>query len=240
LAVLLLGAMALGPTVAAWVYFVALEGDPAARWVYLSSKVVQFGLPLLLLLCCRPSAPGPRLSHRAGARLGMAVGLGLAAPILLVPRLLEATGLRATAVAGIGEKLGDFGVLGVWRFLLFALVLSLLHSALEEYYWRWSLFATLRTWMGDAWASVLASAAFASHHVVVVAQFVGSDGGMSAAMTVLAGVAVFAAGVAWCLTYVRSGRLTASWFSHVVVDLALFGIGAALAGDALLGTTVAR
>jgi uncharacterized protein len=221
-----LAVMAVGPTVAAWVYFVALDGRQSAGAAYLASKAVQFALPLWLWSRARPRPPRPASSRSAALLHGALWGLALALGASAIPPLLAAAGLEQSVTARIAAKLDGFGVAAPAGFLALGLAISLVHSALEEYYWRWSVYGTLRSRLGDRRAAWLASAAFASHHVVVLGQFLRGGGRVAWVLLPLGALTVLAAGLLWCRLYRVTGRLTASWISHVAVDLALFGVGA--------------
>jgi membrane protease YdiL (CAAX protease family) len=221
--------MCVGPTVAAWIYFVELDGRSSARVVYALAKAAQFALPLLLLLWLRPRRPAITRSGPRSLGLGLATGAALSAAIAPLPLLLGALDLRAAVSVRIAEKMADFGISGAARFVLLALGLSVVHSALEEYYWRWSVLGALRHRMGDVSAALLSSLAFAAHHVVVLTQLTTTaELGTPAWLVVLSATAVALAGLVWCALYLWTGRLLASWISHVLVDLALFGVGARL------------
>ncbi|HVS15764.1 MAG TPA: CPBP family intramembrane glutamic endopeptidase [Thermoanaerobaculia bacterium] len=226
--VALLAVMALGPTAAAGVYFVALDGRDSAAAVYLASKLVQFALPLWLWARLRPARPHPRATRRDGLLRGTLSGVALALGALAIPALLAAAGLERGVATRISAKLEDFGIATPAAFVAFALAISLLHSALEEYYWRWSLYGALRSWIADPLAATLAAAAFASHHVVVIGQFVRGAGVAGSLLLGLSALAVFVAGLVWSWVYRSTGRIAASWISHVAADLALFWVGARL------------
>ncbi len=215
---------ALYPTVAAWLYFDLFGASPTLPALYALCKVVQFLLPIgWIVLVERRALPRPaRRAHGLGA--GVASGLLLAAVVVVGYLLLVRGGaLAAAALPRIAARLDNLGAATPGRFLVMALFLALLHSFLEEYYWRWFLFARLRTRLQPGAAIVLSSLAFTAHHVIVLHAFTGS--GRFAWATVLLSLAVAAAGAIWAWMYARNGSLYTVWISHALVDLAIMGIG---------------
>ena len=222
------------PTAAAWLYFVRLDGSDWARNAYLVGKVIQFSLPLLALENWRlPALPVvlQRLSLRRGEALRWTAvsALAAAAVSVLYSVVLRDTGLAAGAAQRIAPKLDDFGVANPASYLLLALLLSFVHSFLEEYYFRWFIFGGLRrrTSLGTAYA--LSSLTFMSHHVIVIATYLGAE---EVPLIALLSVGVAAGGLFWAWLYQRTGSLLSPWLSHIVGDLAIMGIGYDLAGPA--------
>jgi len=106
------------------------------------------------------------------------------------------------------------------HFWTWALLMSVLHSGVEEIYWRGFVFSRLRPWVGDGAAALVSSAGFGVHHGVLYAATLDAASGAFLALAV-----AIAAG-AWCLLYQEEKTLWASWASHLVADLAIFAIGA--------------
>lgn len=218
---LLLAAMVL-PTAGAWLYFVALQGSELARPAYLASKVVQFSLPVWAWAAVRRSRPRLLGSPRS-ALGGLASGLVLAGSLAALYAGLAGTDLAAQAALRIRSTLQEFGVASPGAYLALAAGLSLGHSLLEEVYWRGFVFRGLEARLRPAPAVVLASLAFASHHLIVVARYAPLGSFWLLAVPATAAVAV--GGAHWCGLFRRSGSLLAPWISHLLVDAALMGIG---------------
>jgi membrane protease YdiL (CAAX protease family) len=228
---LVVAAMAL-PTLAAWIYFVALEGSPLARPAYAAAKVVQFSLPVLAWAAARGGVPRLGLG-RGGWRLA---AVGLSSGLLLAGGLaavyfgwLAGSPLAEEAAARVGRTLEDFRIAGPAGYLAMAAALSIVHSLLEELYWRGFVFARLAAALPAAPAAALASLAFASHHLIVVARYL--PPGRFWTLAVPATAAVGLAGAHWCALFRRTGALLAPWLSHLLVDAAVMGIGYLLLWD---------
>jgi len=229
------------PFAAAWFYLVVLAGHKTAvlQASYGAAKVLQFAFPLLWVAIARrqmlrlpiamppyPSPDHPRRASRkrefAGVKAGLLLGVAVAAGMLLVYFLwLKPGQYLAQAVILTRSKAGSFGMGSPARFIVGAALLSLLHSLLEEYYWRWFLFGGLRRYMPVAAAVAISSLAFTAHHVILLASFFG---GLTVP-AVLFSMCVAVGGAAWAWIYHRSGSLLGPWLSHALIDAAIFIVG---------------
>jgi len=229
------------PTTAAWLYFVTFADAPFMTAVYTACKIVQFSFPIAWIALARRGGDGrgggPAPAGPAGsvipARRMLPAGLlsGLAAVALMwgaYSLLIEGSDLAREATPRIAARIVAIGAAGPVRYLAMTLLLSIAHSFLEEYYWRWFVFGRLRRLRGDAFAGIVSSIAFAGHHVIVLHAFIGP--GRWWWMTAVLSLAVAAAGGVWAWLYARSGSLLSPWISHTMVDLGIFAIGYRLAG----------
>lgn len=211
------------PTLATWLYFVALSGTAWTTPVYTACKIVQFAFPLVWILGVE-RRPVRFLKRPATAGLwpGLVSGLAVLAFLLLAWRpLLASSPVLGRAPAGVAAKIASFGIDSAGEYLLLAAFYSLLHSLLEEYYWRWFVFGRLRRRLPLAAAALLSSLAFTSHHTLLVGQFLGGYG----PATWLVSLTVTFAGLVWAWTYHRSGSLYGPWLSHALADAGLMWIG---------------
>jgi membrane protease YdiL (CAAX protease family) len=216
------------PTLAAAVYFVGMQGNPQARTAYVAAKVVQFTLPLAWLatagvrisgLLGRPSSRGVLQGLGLGALLGGSAAAWYFAWLAGSPLALE-------VASRIESALADFRISTPFAYLGMSAGLSLVHSFLEEYYWRWFVFQRASRWLPFPFAVALASAAFASHHLIVVARYLPPERFWILAVPATAAIGL--AGALWCWLFRRSGNLLAPWASHLVVDAVMMGLGALL------------
>jgi membrane protease YdiL (CAAX protease family) len=218
------------------VYFVALAGQPRAlvQGVYGAGKALQFALPLLFLWLgatggARGAAPAPDAAARrrwpgwAGALPGAAFGVALyAATLALYLGALRPAGVLAGApAAAIRAKVTALGVGAPAAYAALAVFYSVVHSAAEEYYWRWFVFGELRRACRLPAAVAASSAGFAAHHVVVLAVFFGWGSPWPYALAAVVG----AGGAFWAWLYHRSGSLLGPWLGHLLADAAIFTVG---------------
>jgi membrane protease YdiL (CAAX protease family) len=210
------------PSIGTFLYFVVLSGSRWAAPVYLGCKVVQFSFPLLWIVGVeRGRLHFFRRPGTTGLWIGLASGLGMVALLSAARRSLLALPELAGVPAAIAGKLAGFGIATPGRYLVVAIFYALLHSLLEEYYWRWFLFGRLRRRLPAAAAVVLSSLAFTAHHVLVLGQLLGGYG----PLTWLGSLCVTAAGALWAWSYHRSNSLYGPWLSHGLVDAGLMGVG---------------
>lgn len=210
------------PTLATLLYFILLSGSPWMKGVYFFSKLLQFSFPLLWVVLiqkrriqlARPS----KASLIAGFLVGIAiVGIGL----LAYHGFLKGSVYLQNAPALISEKTNDMGLTTPTIYLLFALFLSVPHSFMEEYYWRWFVFGQTRRISGIQIAIIFSSIGFMAHHVIVIHQFLQNGW----AVTIFFSLCVALGGAIWAWLYDRYQSLYGPWISHLMVDLGIMYIG---------------
>ena len=115
--------------------------------------------------------------------------------------------------AGLGfDSPGAYVGLGIFY--------SLIHSFMEEYYFRWFVFGRLRHLIRFAPAALVSALAFMAHHVIVLYVFFGAS-----IHTLFLSLCIAVGGVIWAWQYERSRSLLGSWMSHLLVDAGIFLVG---------------
>ena len=146
------------PTAAAWVYFVRFSGESWMLSLGALSKIVQFGLPAVWVWLVLRQRPKIRSVSREGLLFGALSGLGILAACLgLYYGYLKHHPAFKDAPAALGEKLAGLGGDSLGGFLLIAVFYSVIHSFLEEYYWRWFVYGRARSYLGPALANLFSS-----------------------------------------------------------------------------------
>ncbi len=190
---------------------------------YSLGKVVQFAYPVVCVWWLMGRRPRPGRPTLRGFEWGVAFGLVVVGGMLaLYYGLLRDSPVFREAPARLSEKLVQFGVATPLAFAAFAFFLSVVHSLLEEYYWRWFVFGRVREQMAFLPAAVTASLAFMAHHVIILAVFL--PGQWWTAILPFS-VCVAGGGFVWTWLYERTGSVYAPWISHLLVDAGLFVIG---------------
>ena len=215
------------PSLMTWIYFVTFSGNPTMRVLYPAGKLVQFGFPVVWVALIQ----GERVRIGRPSWNGLALGIGFGLAILIAAigiyfGFFKGSIWFAEFPARLREKLGGMGIATPARFGLFAFFISLIHSGLEEYYWRWFFFGQLRRITRPGAAIPLSAIGFMLHHVIVIACYFRPE---HWPLVAIFSVAVAIGGCAWAWLYYRTGSIYASWVSHAMVDIALMIIGYDLA-----------
>jgi membrane protease YdiL (CAAX protease family) len=217
------------PAVMAWIYFVLLAppaGSPAgytALAAYGIGKLVQFSLPLAWVWVFERQRLRLAVPGFSGLTLGLGFGLVAGALIIAVYfGALRGTSYLAHTPASLSAKLEVYHATTPLRYLLLAVFLAVIHSLLEEYYWRWFVYGELRRLMGVVPGILLSSLAFTLHHTVVVAVYMPGRFWIGA---VPLSLAVGVGGAAWAWLYERTGSIYACWLSHLIIDAAIMAVG---------------
>jgi membrane protease YdiL (CAAX protease family) len=212
------------PAIFTFIVFVSLEQSAKSyqQWANGIGKAIQFSLPLVwvgLIRRERLNWPWPTTRGLAsGIAFGLLVAGGMCA---LYFGWFKSTGEFDAGAAAMRDRLAKIGVSSLGVYAAIALFYSLVHSLLEEYYWRWFVFGRLRNHVSQWPAIVISSLAFMAHHVVVL----GSYFGWLSPWTWFFSLATAFGGGVWAWIYQRSGSIYGPWISHLIIDAAVFGIG---------------
>lgn len=212
------------PTLTTWLYFIALANQPAAwqQAAYLVGKLLQFALPLVWWCWQRPDIVLSNRRPVVSMIIGGAFGFIVFTTMLAVFEFwLLPTGFFDVSGSAVQAKVVALGISSPAAFIALAVFYSLIHSFLEEYYWRWFVFRDCQRHASLGWAITISSLGFMAHHVLVLATYFGWD---SPATYLLSG-GVALGGAFWAWLYNRYHSLLGPWFSHLLIDAAIFTIG---------------
>ncbi len=212
------------PFIASLFYFVIFTDSRVTGKLYALTKVFTLLWPLVCVhwLYSQPLTVGRPLwrRHVAAMPLGLLTGAAIVILMLALIRLPLFTDMLHAGSANIKVKTHQLGVLD--NYWLFGIFISLIHSLIEEYYWRWFVYGRLRLVVSRTRALFLGSLAFALHHVVVLNQF------FTLTWALVLGMGVAMGGILWSCLYDRHQSLIGAWCSHMVVDFGVIYIGATL------------
>ena len=108
-----------------------------------------------------------------------------------------------------------------FRYILMSLFLAGIHSLMEEYYWRWFVFAELHKRMAWSSALIVASLGFMAHHVIILSVFFpGKFWSAAVPLSLCVGVG----GGVWCWLYRRAGTIYSPWLRRMI-DLGILAVG---------------
>jgi hypothetical protein len=210
------------PSLATWLYFVTFAGSESMRFVFAGTKLIQFAFPVVWILGVRRRWPQFQWNGGAGVGLGLALGAMIAGVMYtLYVTLVDRTTWLDAGIVEVQHKVAQIGADTPTRFLALAVFYSLVHSLMEEYYWRWYAFGELRRFVGDWGAIVISSLGFMAHHVIVVGLYFRETWWLTALLS----LSVAVGGGAWAWIYRRSGTLFGPWLSHALVDAGIMAVG---------------
>lgn len=221
---------ALFPTVVTWVYFDLLQDSPLKMIAYPLGKVLQFAFPLFWVgwvLKQRFKHGGiaqldtqPVLRLGASLLFGTLMGIGVAVAMWGIFRFFPVEIVEALA-AEVSGRVSGFSVDSVEKFIGLALFYSVVHSLMEEYYFRWFVFGQLRSLVAVVPAAIISGLAFMAHHVLVLNHFFPDEPGWTAFLS----LSIAVGGVIWAVQYEKSKSLLGPWLSHAIVDAGIFALG---------------
>ena len=111
---------------------------------------------------------------------------------------------------GIGTPMAYLLGAGYWIFV---------NSVIEEYVYRWFVQRQCEQLMSTKAAAVASAIIFTAHHVVALATY------LDPALTALASVGIFGAGLIWSGMYARYRSIWPPWVAHAIADVAVFTCG---------------
>jgi len=219
------------PTLLTVVYFILLAGHPAAIQLgaFTVGKFIQFAFPAFWIFRIAKARIGWAEPSRVDWMWGGGLGLGLLALTLVFYHLgLKPAGFfDGSAGEAIRHKIQGIGVRSAPLYAVMAVFYILVHSLLEEYYWRWFVFGQLRRLTSLSIAIAVSSLGFMAHHVCVLSIYFG----WLTPASILLSLAVAAGGAIWAWLYDRTGSLFGPWICHAFVDAAIFIVGYDLVKD---------
>lgn len=228
LEILILALAMIFPSVLTYIYFVYLADSASVmqKLAYGTGKTIQFALPVFWIgIVCRERWLVRRFAGR-GIAEGTVFGLLVFAAMLVlfffalgVPGgpLGEGSFARTTIL----ERIRSFELDDGRIYILLGLFYSLIHSGLEEYYWRWFVFGRMCRFTPWLVAAIVSGLGFMAHHIIILGTYFGYD----SAYCWLGSVGVAVGGFYWAWLYRRSDSIWGPWISHGVIDAAIFTIG---------------
>ena len=181
------------------------------------AKIWLLSFPVVWHLVVERGHLGWSPPTRGGLGVGVLVGLCMA--VAIVAGYIG--GLRGSGrpAACSPATVAEMGLGSPGRYLAAATSWIFVNSLVEEYVWRWFVLRQLRALLPDAAAVLVSAVAFTVHHTVAMASYLGPGS------NAVGSVAVFVAGACWSWLYLRFGSIWPGWISHVLADVAIFGLG---------------
>ena len=184
--------------------------------VFLAAKVWILAFPALWYLMVEHGRPSWSPPSRGGIGVGFASGLAIASVVVLTARV---AGVHTMDPDPLRSAVSEMGLAAPSAFLAAAAGWTLVNSLVEEYVYRWFVVRQGEKLFSPAGAILLSAAIFTVHHVIAVCRY------LSPFHSVLASAGVFCGGIIWAWLYHRYRSIWPCWISHVLADVAVFGVG---------------
>lgn len=208
------------PTLSALFYFVLFKEATISKPIYVATKFFTILWPIIattLILRQRITLWGePGAQHRRSVLPGLLIGLAILAVMVIWMKSPWSQVVLAGG-GGVRSKVASLGFLD--HFIPFAIFITVFHSFIEEFYWRWFVFGNFRKVLALPVAHALAAVSFAAHHLVVTSQYYPFWFAFGLTVCVAIG------GLIWSLLFQRYHSLLGSWLCHVCVDAGLMWVG---------------
>ena len=223
------------PSIVTWIYFSLLsDHDPKfQQTAYSIGKAIQFLLPLFAVFILNRELwtrgeneikANTRVWWISGIVFGCLVAVAMFAIYFL---LLSETAVGQRLVGAVRDKVAGMGLNSLTKFAALGIFYALVHSFLEEYYWRWFVFRYLKRHTSSLVANIISSLGFMAHHVLLLGFFIG----WNEPLTYVFSLAIAVGGFVWAWIYEHTGSLLIPWISHMIVDAGIFALGYFLIRD---------
>ena len=226
------------PSIVTYVYFVLLSNVPPAiqQTAYSIGKAIQFLLPVVIVFAVNRESLRSSFATSTDAKTKNGLVGGIIFGLLVVAAMfviyfawLQHTPVGEKLLEAVQTKVQGMGLASVWMFAAVGVFYALIHSLLEEYYWRWFVFRYLKRLIPVAAANAISSLGFMAHHVLLLGFFIG----WNEPLTYVFSLGIAVGGAAWAWIYDKTGSLIAPWISHMIVDAGIFALGYFLIKDIL-------
>jgi membrane protease YdiL (CAAX protease family) len=214
-ALLALAFLAPAPSLGVWAAMVAAPGS-VGHGVFLIAKLWLLVFPAAWYLVVEKGKPSWSPLRCGGLTAGILSGVILAAAIVLGAWLVD---IQHMDLAPLRAAVREMNLASPAVFLVGAAAWTLVNSLIEEYVYRWFVLRQCEVLLPPAAAVIASAAVFTIHHVIALNQY------LEPGFTALASAGVFVGGIVWATLYHRYRSIWPGWISHVLADIAVFGLG---------------
>lgn len=195
------------PLLGAFGYIILLPPSSLTSIFYSLSKLAMVLIGLFGWFILKIKPPQAFRLTRNYITTGLITGIIGSLAILIIFILLKEQIVPYSAT--IRTEIGSLVPLSL--FIPAAITFSVIHSLLEEIYWR--------GFVGIGTGSLLlTAAAFSAHHFVVLGSV------LPFSLSLIGTIGVAVGGYFWGLLTQKTGGLVASWISHALIDITLFAV----------------
>lgn len=222
------------PSVVTIVYFQLLANvaPTLQQTAYAVGKLLQFAFPIAWVYIhyrhrlSRQRSPDDSANPTQPSfpNFITAISFGLlvvATMFALFYLVIEPSAAGERLVEMVTEKINSMGLDAVWKYVAVGCFYTIVHSFMEEYYWRWFVYDLSKKHSSAVTSNIISSLGFAAHHVILLGFFFG----WASPWTYIISLAIAIGGMAWAWMYERDGKLGTPWISHAIVDAGIFTLG---------------
>lgn len=207
------------PSVGALFGMILFPDTGLGRVLFGVSKLWLIAVPVLWLKFVEKRSFSLSPARQGGFRVGIVSGVLISGAII---GLYLLAGDQVVDRTFFIDKLRAIG-LGSWPMYLGGTAYwVLINSVLEEYVWRWFCVRQCERIWPQRTAIAASALFFTLHHIVAMSVY------FPPVAVALCATGVFIGGLIWSILYVRTRSIWPGYVSHAIVDLAIFGLGAAM------------
>ncbi len=207
--------LAPAPSLGIWAAMVAVPGA-VGKAVFFGAKLWLLVFPAAWYLLVEKGKPSWSPPLRGGMVAGALSGLILAAAIILGAWLVD---VQHMDLAPLRVAVREMNLASPAAYFAGAAAWTLVNSLVEEYVYRWFVLRQCEALWPSPVAIIASAAIFTIHHVIALNQY------LEPSFTALASAGVFIGGIVWATLYHRYRSIWPGWISHVLTDIAVFGLG---------------
>ena len=207
--------LAPAPSLGIWAAMVAVPGA-VGKAVFFGAKMWLLVFPAAWYLLVEKGKPSWSPPLRGGMVAGALSGLILAAAIILGAWLVD---VQHMDLAPLRVAVREMNLASPAAYFAGAAAWTLVNSLVEEYVYRWFVLRQCEALWPSPVAIIASAAIFTIHHVIALNQY------LEPSFTALASAGVFIGGIVWATLYHRYRSIWPGWISHVLTDIAVFGLG---------------
>ena len=187
--------------------------------IFIASKIWLFLFPVVWLKLVDKKKFSLSRPRKGGFLVGLITGLAITGFILL---LYNTVGTTLIDKEFLIEKMTEIGLNSLPVYIGGSLYWILVNSVLEEYVWRWFCVEKAENVMHSVGAILFAAFFFTFHHIFAMHLY------FSNLVVVVGSIGIFIGAALWSFMYIKYRSIWPGYLSHAIVDLCIFGIGAAI------------
>jgi hypothetical protein len=203
--------------VSTYLYLVVFTGETIAQYIYVLNKVLLIFWPIFCMFFAGVKG-WPFLSGqiRKSILWGGSFGLFIVAVVLAL--YFSFYDFWYQFLPNLQSAVSSFSFINK-NYVLFAVFLSISHSFIEEYFWRWFVVNGLMIKFKKWTVAIIAALFFSLHHFIVVSLL------LPFYLSFLFSISLFIVALSWTWIYFKTKSLYGPWLSHFFADAVVLTVG---------------